>query len=102
MKKLNDYRLQYWLYAILNKKFGKEVKLKRDSLHTRYEVNRHGFYITTNTLSLEEVKKYLKEYLKKCFFVEEKNCGKYYKRDNVYISVDEYEDKIYCIGRIYN
>lgn len=101
MKKLNNYRLQYWLYAILNKKFGKEVKFKRDSLHSRYEVNRHGFYITVNTLSLKEVKKYLKEYLEKCMFTEENNCGKHYKRDKVYISVDEYDDKIYCNGRVY-
>ncbi len=101
MKKINNYRLQYWLYALLNKKFGKEVKLKRDSLHSRYEVNRHGFNITTNTLSIKEVKKYLKQYLENCKFIEEDYCGIHYKRDKVYISISEYDNTIYCCGRVY-
>lgn len=101
MKKINNYRLQYWLYAILNKRFGKEVTLKRDSLHSRYEVNRHGFYITTNTLSLKEVNSYLKEYFKKCNFTQENNYGEYFKRDKVNISLNEYEKMTYCIGRVY-
>ncbi len=45
----NSYRLQYWLYAVLNYEFGTEVKFERDSLHTRYSVNRHGFKVTANT-----------------------------------------------------
>lgn len=101
LKKINNYRLQYWLYAVLNKRFGKEVKLKRDSLHSRYEVNRHGFTITTNTLSIKEVQIFLKEYLQKCLFIEEDYCGMHYKREKVYISINQYDNSIYCCGRVY-
>lgn len=45
-KKLNNYSLQYWLYAIIAKNFGKNAKMTRDFLHSRYEVNRHGFDVT--------------------------------------------------------
>lgn len=45
VKYINAYRLQYWLYAILNKKFGKMISFERDSLHSRYEVNRHNFQV---------------------------------------------------------
>jgi hypothetical protein len=43
MKKMNLYRLQYWLYAVFNNEFSKDVELRRDPLHSRYSVNRHGF-----------------------------------------------------------
>jgi len=101
MKKVNNYNLQYWLYAILNKKFGSEVKFKRDSLHSRYEVNRHGFYIQTNTLSIKEVQKYLKSYLESVNFKCENNFGFNLIKNKVYISIREESDKIYCMGRIY-
>lgn len=45
IKYINAYRLQYWLYAVLNKKFGKMISFERDSLHSRYEVNRHNFQV---------------------------------------------------------
>ncbi len=63
---INAYRLQYWLYAILNKKFGSEVKFHRDSLHKVYEVNRHGFEIATNTMSISEVKAWFVSKLSEC------------------------------------
>jgi hypothetical protein len=56
---MSKYKMQYWLYVILNKQFGKEVKFTRDSLHRRYEVNRHAFEVSTNTLSLHIVEKWL-------------------------------------------
>lgn len=102
MKKINNYSLQYWLYAILNKKFGQEVKFKRDSLHDKYQVNKHGFYVMTNTLSIKEIKNYLEKYLEKCMFVEENNISKKYKKNKTYVVIDEYDNKLYCIGRVYN
>lgn len=101
MKKINNYRLQYWIYAILNKRFGKEVVFTRDSLHSRYSVNRHGFYITTNTQSIQEVKKYLTSYLEKCHFVKENNIGNQFQKNKSYISINESDKKIYCIGMTY-
>lgn len=101
MKKINNYTLQYWLYAVLNKKFGSEVKFKRDVLHSRYEVNRHGFSISTNTLAIEQVSKYLEQYLTTCGYVEENNCGKFFKKNNIYVSVNLYDKHIYCMGRKY-
>lgn len=74
-KYINSYRLQYWVYAILNKEFGSEVKIQRDSLHSRYEVNRHGFYVKTNTLSLKKVKEYIQKYLTTVNYVNEKSFG---------------------------
>lgn len=52
----NGYRLQYWLYAVLNYEFGSEVKFIRDSLHARYAVNRHGFQVISNTTSSSTVR----------------------------------------------
>ena len=74
-KYINAYRLQYWVYAILNKEFGSEVKIHRDSLYSRYEVNRHGFNVTTNTLSLKKVKEYLQKYLSEVHYRSEKSIG---------------------------
>lgn len=101
MKKINNYRLQYWLYAILNKKFGGQVIFKRDVLHNMYSVNRHGFTISSNTISLEKVNQYLEEYLKQCRYIENNKCGKYFQRENIYISIYQYENNIYCVGRVY-
>lgn len=52
---MTNYKMQYWLYAILNKKHGSEVKMQRDPLHAMYSVNRHGFTVTTNTTPLRVV-----------------------------------------------
>lgn len=56
---MNKYKVQYWLYACLNKKFGVEVKIKRDSLHHIYEVNRHGMEVSTNTTKISDVRDWL-------------------------------------------
>lgn len=72
-KHINNYRLQYWLYAILNKEFGKTVRFYRDSLHSRYEVNRHGFDINPVGIDVLGVKKYLTKYLENAGFSEDKN-----------------------------
>lgn len=60
---MTKYKIQYWLYAILNSKFGSEVKFTRDSLHSMYEVNRHGFEISTNTMNLSLVESWLEDKL---------------------------------------
>ncbi len=65
---MNKYKLQYWIYAILNKKFGSEVKLHRDSLHLTYEVNRHSFEVSTNTTRISNVKDWLFNKLKESNF----------------------------------
>lgn len=43
---MSSYSTQYWIYAILAKTFGQRVRLERDSLHSRYWVNRHCFRAT--------------------------------------------------------
>ena len=101
MKKVNNYNLQYWLYAILNKKFGTEVKFKRDSLHSRYEVNRHGFYVETNNLPIKEVLKYLNSYLESANFKKEDNIWNDLRKDKIYISFREEDKRFYCMGRVY-
>lgn len=52
-----SYRLQYFLYALGNRLFGSTVKYKRDSLHRVYEVNRHGFNITSSGRPLGDIVK---------------------------------------------
>lgn len=93
---MNNYRLQYWLYAILNKKFGKEVNLERDSLHRLYKVNRHGFEVSTNTQSLNDVEKYFIHTLKDAGFEETDQSGTFClkktvedneKTEDIYISI---------------
>lgn len=78
---MTKYRAQYWLYAILNKQFGKEVKFTRDSLHSRYEVNRHGFEVSTNTLSLKVVEKWLENKLLESSFETVKDEKGYYSKN---------------------
>lgn len=65
-KYINGYRLQYWMYAVLNKEFGSEVKFTRDSMHKQYSVSRHGFSVSTNTVSLDTVYSFLTKKLKEC------------------------------------
>lgn len=62
MKTVNEYSLQYWLYAILAKKYGKQVKMERSRLHGRYSVNRHDFNVLG--VPAKEVKEMLSSYLK--------------------------------------
>jgi uncharacterized membrane protein YcaP (DUF421 family) len=70
---MTKYNLQHWLYSIINKQFGSEVKFERDSLHAIYKVNRHGFEITTNTLALNKVELWLKQELKKCNYIQDED-----------------------------
>lgn len=53
---MNAYKIQYWLYACLNTMYGNEVKIKRDSLHSIYHVNKHGFEVSTKTMPIKKVR----------------------------------------------
>jgi hypothetical protein len=61
--KMNSYRLQYWLYAIVATHLGRDVKIERDSLHSRYEVNRHGMYLSSKTRTPEFIEQVVLEIL---------------------------------------
>lgn len=65
-KRINSYRLQYWMYAVLNKGFGRNLVFVRDSLHHRYEVNRHGFTVRAQGVEYQEVLRYIARYLESC------------------------------------
>lgn len=67
---MNLYSLQYWLYASLNKRFGKELRFERDALRSCYSVHRHCFTVKTNTLALGAVASWLKQHLRECAYVE--------------------------------
>lgn len=69
MKKITPYRLQYWLYAILAKKYGRQIHMERGFLHNRYEVNKHDFNVSGVVAS--SVEKFLKDYLKQLGFNED-------------------------------
>ena len=72
-KHITGYGLQYWLYAVLNKEFGKSVTFIRDSLHSRYSVNRHGFEIESDSISLDKIQSFLVEKLKSCNYIAPPN-----------------------------
>jgi hypothetical protein len=94
----NSYRLQYWLYAVLNYEFGTEVKFERDSLHARYSVNRHGFDVISNTTSSSAVRSQLIRSLERSgytiaptstrdFLVMHKKTDRGVKVEDLYVSV---------------
>lgn len=43
MKRITASSVQYWLYAVLATKFGRQLSLERSSVARRYDVNRHDF-----------------------------------------------------------
>lgn len=68
----NAYSLQYWVYAVLVKRFGSGVLFHRDSLHKTYVANRHSFEVSTlvgDLGHLREVEAYLEGYLRGCGYV---------------------------------
>lgn len=87
-KRINLYRLQYWLYAVFAKRYGMGVKLKRDSLHHIYEANRHGF--TVGNIESKVAEKFLAEVLLENGYELVRDFGsplykKVYEYDNVTI-----------------
>lgn len=86
---MNKYKLQYWIYVILNRQFGKEVHFRRDSLHRIYEVNRHSFEVATNTQNINTVKRWLVDKLVESGYNNTLNEPNYY--------IKEIGNKSYCI-----
>ena len=60
---MNAYRIQYWLYAVINRNFGQHVKIERDAQHRRYDVNRHGMHLRSTQFSAQAMEKVLAEVL---------------------------------------
>lgn len=79
-KHIDSYSLQYWLYAILNKEFGSEVKFERNFLHSQYSVNRHCFSIKTNTLSINKVKSFLVQKLNDCGYIKDSSYDTHFSK----------------------
>lgn len=42
--------LQYWLYSVINSKYGKTATMERSSLSYRYAVNRYEFELVVDGL----------------------------------------------------
>jgi len=51
------------IYRLTNSIYGKEVKIERDPLHLRYEVNRYGIYLSSKTVPLKLLSDKLKKEL---------------------------------------
>ena len=73
--KQNRSRLQYWMYANLKSWFGSSLEINRDPLHSRYDVNKHSFYVQTHIKSPEELTKEITQRLEKLGFKVEKKWG---------------------------
>jgi hypothetical protein len=89
---MNAYRTQYWLWASLNKRFGKAIRLKRDDLHRVYEVNRHGFEVSTKGgLLLQEVYAWFQKFLNCSGFKQDLKESTWYEkvveRKRIFISM---------------
>ncbi len=74
---MTRYKLYYWLYAFLNKIYGKTLIFTRDSLHSRYAVNRHSFSITSNnkTFDLKAVFENMSIIIGKSYSIREKKVN---------------------------
>jgi hypothetical protein len=107
---VNNYRLQYWLYAVLNHEFGTEVKMERDSLHSRYSVNRHGFNVRTNRTPLATARRLFIARLERAGYkissestrsmlVMQKSVTRLTKHEDQYIAIRDIQDgKFYVNG----
>lgn len=73
--KQNRSRLQYWMYANLKSWFGASLEIKRDPLHSRYDVNKHSFYVETHIKTPDELAKEITSRLVKLGFKLEKKWG---------------------------
>lgn len=51
------------LYKITNALYGQKVKIERDPLHRRFEVNRYGVYLESKTRSSKEIARKITEAL---------------------------------------
>lgn len=99
MSLTSTHDVQYWLYASLNKKFGKQISIRRDSLHARYDVNRHCFYVYgTNIYDLFS---FLDGMLRDSGYVETESDMIYRKTIsnwNLYVSIRYTSDAKILIG----
>jgi hypothetical protein len=89
------------MYCLLNKNFGTEVDIRRGSLCHRYEVNRHDFVVSTNTLDILIVEKVVRKELSTNGY---KHSGTEYKKDNTYIHMwrDMVHDELHFCGFVYD
>jgi hypothetical protein len=73
--KMNGYRLQYWLYAVVATHLGRAVKIRRDSLHSRYSVNRHCMYLSSSSTKPEFIEQVMLEILLASGYKQVKEIG---------------------------
>lgn len=77
---MTPYKVQYWLYAIINANFGKDVKIVRDPLHRRYDVNRHGMILTSSKIPADVLGKFMCKVLRDHGYTLLDDGGAYTKR----------------------
>lgn len=85
-----EYNVQYWLYAMLNKQFGRNVVMKRDELRYMYDVHKHAFYVSADNKVAEDLKTWLSDQLRRSY--TETKDGAFRKVENnktFYISIRE-------------
>lgn len=77
---MTAYKIQYWLYAIVAKHLGQNIRIARDPLHRRYEVNRHGMYLSSKSIPVSVMEKVLREILLASGYVIVKHYGEYFTK----------------------
>lgn len=56
---MTSYSHLYWIYAMINVQWSKQATIERDSLHSRYEVNKWGIDVTVPGLTANQMRKVL-------------------------------------------
>lgn len=111
---MHNSQLTYWIYAIIAKAYGREVKIKRDPMHRQYEVNRHGVYLTSQNIDVKKIRDHLEATLSAAGYVlggSSKSFPHFYKvvgRQEMTVSISEERSlangqrSLYVYPRIYH
>lgn len=57
--------VQYWLYAVLNSRYGYDCEITRGPLYKRYRINKHDFDVTVEGVASIDVYYFLTDQLKR-------------------------------------
>lgn len=99
MSLTSTHDVQYWIYAALNKKFGRQLSIQRDPLHNRYDVNRHCFYVYG--VNIYDLKSFMIEMMHESGYVGT-DAEKIYRKTisdwNLYVSIRYTSDAKILIG----
>jgi len=105
---MNSYSHLYWFYAMINVQWGKQATIKRDSLHSRYEVNQWGIDVTVPGLTASKMREVLATKLVAAGYTEDASVGShrvFAKRignERRHVSLSGYEKTLHIWAKVYH